>query len=225
MVTEAFSFLTPLQQIPGIRAGWVERIPDLTIEGDRDSAMRQLRADHESRVRKFAGPGSRWWRAEQIHGNSVATVPTGSEIIAPDGLPVVPGVDGLITAAPGQLLSIYVADCGAIWLADRKTRAIGLLHSGKKGTADKILAEAVAQMHKQFDTRPQDLVAVLGPCIRPPDYEIDFAAEIGQQAVACGIGLYLDCGLNTASDPERFYSYRKEHGQTGRMMAMILRDA
>jgi copper oxidase (laccase) domain-containing protein len=68
------------------------------------------------------------------------------------------------------------------------------------------------------------VTAVLGPCIRPPDYEIDFAAEIGHQAARAGVGNFIDCGLNTASDSARFYSYRKELGITGRMMALIVRD-
>ena len=76
-------------------------------------------------------------------------------------------------------------------------------------------------MATHFGTRAADVTAVLGPCIRPPDYEIDFAAEISRQAERSGVGNFIDCGLNTASDPVRFYSYRKELGKTGRMMAMI----
>jgi copper oxidase (laccase) domain-containing protein len=65
---------------------------------------------------------------------------------------------------------------------------------------------------------------VLGPCIRPPDYEVDFAREIQQQAKQAGVGLFHDSGLNTAADLSRFYSYRKEMGKTGRMLALIVRD-
>jgi polyphenol oxidase len=222
-VTEAFPFLDGLNALPGVRAGWLGRVPGLEITGDRDEAMRQLRPVHGSRVAEFA-PGCAWWRAGQVHGNRVAVVPGAETILAPDGLPVVPGVDGLVTAEAGVLLAIYVADCGAIWLADRKTGAIGLLHSGKKGTESDILGEAVRLMAGRFGTRPEDVVAVLGPCIRPPDYEVDFAAEIGRQAAAAGLGNFIDCGLNTASDSARFYSYRKELGKTGRMLALIVRE-
>lgn len=223
-MTEAFPFLAPLNDIPGVRAGWIERVPDLPIIGDRDEAMRQLRPIHEAMIADFTTPPTRWWRAEQIHGNAVALVPDCAEIIAPDGLPVVPGVDGLITRETGSILAIYVADCGAIWLADRKTGAIGLLHSGKKGTESNIFQHALEQMARHFGSRPEDVTAVLGPCIRPPDYDVDFAAQIGNQAALAGVGNFIDCGLNTASDPERFYSYRKELGKTGRMMALIVRD-
>ncbi len=224
-MTEAFPFLAPLNEIPGVRAGWIERVPDLPISGDRDEAMNLLRPFHETAVRNFSPEPARWWRAEQVHGNSVALVPASREITAPDGLPVIPGVDGLITGKPGNLLCIYVADCGAIWLADRTTGAIGLLHSGKKGTESNIFRNALDQMAACFGTRPEDVTAVLGPCIRPPDYDVDFAATIGSQAASAGVGNFIDCGLNTASDLSRYYSYRKELGKTGRMMALIVRDS
>jgi hypothetical protein len=213
-----------LNAIPGVRAGWVERVPELTITGDRDQAMQQLRPIHQAAVLKFAGPTGRWWRAEQVHGNTVAIIPGSKQITAPDGLPVIPGVDGLLTRKAGVVLTIYVADCGVIWLTDRRTGAIGLLHSGKNGTAANIFGVALNQMTEHFGTRPQDLTAVLSPCIRPPDYEVDFAAEIARQACRAGVGNFIDCGLNTASDPARFYSYRQQLGKTGRMMALIVRD-
>jgi YfiH family protein len=224
-VTEAFPFLDEINALPGVRAGWVERVPDLCITGDRDEAICQLRPFHEKAINEFAGTAANWWRAEQVHGNAVALVPDSPQIIAANGLPVVPGVDGLITREPGVILSIYVADCGAIWLADRKSGAIGLLHSGKKGTESNILQQALDLMAEYFGTRPEDVTAVLGPCIRPPDYEMDFAVGIGRQAARARVGNFIDCGLNTASDPARFYSYRKELGTTGRMMALIVRDS
>jgi hypothetical protein len=78
-VTEAFPFLEPLNSIPGIRAAWVERVPDLPITGDRDEAMVQLRGHHQIAVSRFAGPAASWWRAEQIHGAAVAVIPTASQ--------------------------------------------------------------------------------------------------------------------------------------------------
>src|SRR5690606_12726983 len=120
-----FPFLKTIQAHPGVRAGWVERLPDFPITGGRDEAMRALRPAHTAAVANFSPNASRWIRAEQVHGTAVAVVPGPSEIVAPDGLPVVPGVDGLITRDTGVVLAIYVADCGAIWLADRATGVIG----------------------------------------------------------------------------------------------------
>ena len=223
-MTEAFPFLDSLHEIPGVRAAWVERVADLPITGDRDEAMKQLRAHHEMAVADFAGSEAPWWRAEQVHGTHIAIIPGASQVTAPDGFPMVAGVDGLLTAEHKVVLAIYVADCGPIWLADRKTGAIGLLHSGKKGTEGHILERAVEMMVENFATRRENLIAVLGPCIRPPHYEVDFAREIGCQAELAGIGTFHDCQLDTAADLDRFYSYRLESGKTGRMMALITRD-
>ena len=223
-MTEAFPFLDSLNSIPGVRAAWIERIADLPINGDRDEAMKLLRPYHESAVSHFAGPSAQWWRAEQVHGTHVAVVPGSPQILAPDGLPVVPDCDGLVTCQPGIVLAIYVADCGAIWLADRVTGAIGLLHSGKKGTEGNIFEVALGVMAEQFGTRAENVTAVLSPCIRTPDYDVDFAGEIGKQAARAGVGSFLDCGLNTASALQHNYSYRRELGKTGRMMALIVRD-
>jgi polyphenol oxidase len=223
-VTEAFPFLNPLNAIPGIHAGWVERVQGLPITGDRDEAMKQLKAPHTRAIRHFAGPQAAWWRAEQIHGTEVAAVPGSPQILGSDGLPLVPGADGLVTCQPGVVLTIYTADCGAIWLCDRKTLAIGLLHSGKKGTEGEIFKKALVTMASHYGTQSQDVTAVLSPCIRPPHYEVDFAADIASQARSVGISDFYDCGLDTAADLTRFYSYRQEMGKTGRMMAMIYRS-
>ncbi|KAB2639157.1 MAG: polyphenol oxidase family protein [Verrucomicrobia bacterium] len=224
-VTDQPRFLDALQGCyPGVRGGWVERLPGVPISGGRDEAMRTLRPYHEAAVAAFGSHPQPWWRAEQVHGSAVACVPDAAQILAPDGLPVVPGVDGLITNQPGQVLAIYVADCAAIWLADRVSGAIGLLHSGKQGTAGGILENALALMAQTFGTRPGDVTALLSPCIRPPDYEVDFAAQIARQAARAGVGEYYDSGANTAADISRFYSYRIEKGQTGRMLALAVRD-
>ena len=222
-VTEAFPFLNPLNAIPGVRAAWIERMPDFPVTCERREAMELLRPWHQAAVSNFASHAT-LARAEQIHGVKVAVVPGSPVIPASDGLPVVPGADALICLEPGVVLAIYVADCGPIWLADRRTRAIGLVHSGRKGTEGNILENSLAMMRTRFGTCAAEVTAVLGPCIRPPDYDSDFAAEIGRQACAAGITDFHDCGLNTAADLTRFYSYRREKGKTGRMMALIVRD-
>jgi hypothetical protein len=158
--------------------------------------------------------------AEQVHGGEVAVVPAG-------GGQQIGGVDALVTGVAGVLLGIHVADCGAIFVVDRATGALGLAHSGKKGTEANILGATVRRMAAEFGSRPADLWVALAPCIRPPAYEVDFAAEIGCQALAAGVpaGQFCDSGVCTSSDPERFYSYRVEKGKTGRMLALLGRVA
>jgi len=214
-------YLQSLLNIPGIRADFIKRLPGIPVDTNRDQAMIHLRESHSQAVQTLGFPENQWWRAEQVHGNRVAIAGEAATIVAADGLPVVPDVDGLIARTPGLLLAIYVADCGAIWLADLKNGAYGLLHSGKKGTEGNILGQAVALMQSEFGSQPSDIIGVLGPCIRPPHYEVDFAATIREQAKGAGLGAFHDCETCTASDLSNYYSYRKELGHTGRMMALI----
>jgi hypothetical protein len=76
-------------------------------------------------------------------------------------------------------------------------------------------------MKKEFGADPAEMLGFLGPCIRPPHYDVDFASEILRQLRREGVGEIVDSGLCTASDPERFYSYRRENGQTGRHFAVL----
>lgn len=212
---EALSFLDPLKMLPGVNVDFVERIAGIEVDDDKDEVLQRLAPSHKERIHQLSGHSDCWY-GEQVHGIEVAKVEGGTA-------EELEGVDGLITRNPGVVLGIHVADCGAIWLADRRTGGIGLLHSGKKGTEGNILEQGLKRMSESFGTHPRDVVAVLGPCIRPPQYEVDFARMIGRQASALGINEFHDSGLNTAVDLKRYYSYRMEKGKTGRMLALIVR--
>lgn len=153
--------------------------------------------------------------AEQTHGAQVARVDEThrGQVIA--------AVDALMTGTPGLALVIRVADCAPVYLGDPVTGTVALIHSGRKGTEQNILGATVKAMHSEFNVDPANLRCMIGPCIRPPDYEVDFAAAIRRQASDAGIGRVDDCGLNTAADLNRFYSYRREKGKTGRHRAVL----
>jgi copper oxidase (laccase) domain-containing protein len=76
-------------------------------------------------------------------------------------------------------------------------------------------------MVESFGSEPPELIVQLSPCIRPPHYEIDFAAEIVQQCRAIGVKEIYDSGICTACELDRYYSYRAEKGKTGRMLALL----
>ena len=76
-------------------------------------------------------------------------------------------------------------------------------------------------MRQEFGIESGDLTAQLSPCIRPPHYEIDFAADIVRQCHDAGVQEIFDSGVCTACDLERYYSYRAEKGRTGRMLALL----
>jgi len=132
-----------------------------------------------------------------------------------------PGCDGLITNQRGIALGVYVADCCAVYIVDPKTPAIGLVHSGRKGTELGVVPNAITQMIDCFRSNPAEMIVQLSPCIRPPHYEIDFAAEIVRQCRTFGVKEIHESGICTACDLDRYYSYRAEKGKTGRMLALI----
>lgn len=153
--------------------------------------------------------------AEQIHGDRIAIIDktASSENLA--------GYDGFITNHRAVLLGIHVADCCAVYIVDPVTPAIGLVHSGKKGTEQEIAKKAIERMTNEFGSDPENMVVQLSPCIRPPHYEIDFAAAIIRQCQSAGVKQIHDNGACTGCDLDRYYSYRLEKGKTGRMLALL----
>jgi YfiH family protein len=81
-------------------------------------------------------------------------------------------VDGLITDVPGLVLSTFYADCVPLFFVDPVHRAIGLAHSGWKGTVGKIGQVTVRKMAEEFGSDPGDLLAAVGPSICQECYEV-----------------------------------------------------
>ncbi len=201
-----------LEGLANVLHGFVLRVPGLDVRADREVALRRLNTFHEVARREF---GTRHLRlAEQIHGNTVA-------VVTADTTRMSARTDALVTRDPEVLLGIHVADCCAVFLVDPRRTAVGLVHSGKKGTELNIVSAAVEKMASEFGTDPADLVAQLSPCIRPPHYEVDFAAQIVQDLKRSGLSHIYDCGEDTGADLEKYYSYRMEKGRTGRMLALV----
>ncbi len=152
---------------------------------------------------------------EQTHSNRAQAVYT------PLGIRV-PEVDALVTSVPRLPLVVRVADCGPVYFYDPVERVIAVAHSGRRGTEGNIVQATLGCMRDTYECRAANVIVQLGPCIRPPHYEVDFAAEIGRQARAAGVGAFHDCGICTASNLDRYYSYRAEKGKTGRMWAVLM---
>jgi polyphenol oxidase len=150
----------------------------------------------------------------------------------------------------GKSLGVRTADCVPILLLDSRFRAIAAVHAGWRGTAAQIAAHTVERMRTEFHSDAQDLYAALGPCIRPCCYEVgvevaaqfeslgavratngarrlDLALANRRQLERAGLGAehIFDCGLCTACSAEQFFSYRREPGNLGRMLASICRLA
>ena len=210
----AVEFFPALTASGFVRHAFVGRVRGIEVATEREEALTRLDAVHRA-TRAQLAPGI-FATAEQVHGNKVAVIdaPLARERCFE-------GADGLITNQRGLSLGIYVADCCAVFMADPVRRCIALLHSGKKGTQLGIVTEALNTMKTAFGSEPRDLIVQLSPCIRPPHYEIDFAAEIIRQARTAGVEQIYDEGVCTACALSRYYSYRAEKGRTGRMLALF----
>ena len=196
----------PALQLSGLSHGFTTRSA---------GELAQLEEEMKSSCAALGFPIARAAWGEQPHGNRVAAVTAPGRVAE---------VDALSSGTRGLPLLVRVADCGPVYFYDPVRQVIALAHSGRRGTEGNIVGETIAHLEKTYGTRPADLVVQLGPCIRPPHYEVDFAAEIGRQASRAGVVHYHDCGACTACDLTRYYSYRAEKGKTGRMWAVLMLD-
>ena len=148
-----------------------------------------------------------------------------------------PKADAMVTSRPGLLLGILTADCAPVLLADAEACVVGAAHAGWRGALAGVTDSAIAAMEKLGAVRGR-IAAVVGPCIAQPSYEVDgafrerflcsdpvnarfFTAQPGGQPhfdleayvvarlQAAGIASVEPLGLDTYSDPDRFYSYRR----------------
>ena len=81
-------------------------------------------------------------------------------------------VDGMVTDVPGLVLVTFYADCVPLYFVDPVHRAIGLAHSGWRGTAGRMGERMVEAMGRQFGSRPEDIRAAIGPSICRDCYEV-----------------------------------------------------
>lgn len=81
-------------------------------------------------------------------------------------------VDGLVTNIPGVTLVTFFADCVPLYFFDPVHHAIGLSHSGWRGTVNRMGAETLQRMREAFGTNPKDVIACIGPSICQDCYEV-----------------------------------------------------
>ena len=81
-------------------------------------------------------------------------------------------VDGMVTNVPGLVLATFYADCVPLYFVDPVHRAIGLSHSGWRGTAAKIGKVTVEKMNEEYGTDPKDIYSAIGPSICQKCYEV-----------------------------------------------------
>ena len=156
--------------------------------------------------------------------------------------------DALISNQTKIMLTILTADCVPILLFDPINKVIGAVHAGWKGTQQEILFKTVKKMEEVFQSNPRNIVAGIAPSIGKCCYEVDWNVAQHFHAINDayeekeGNKYMLDlphinkiqllkAGLNeeniehskvcTACEVNKYFSYRKEQGCSGRFMSMI----
>ena len=195
-------------------------------------------AANRSRVaRELRVPEDRLVWMNQVHGAGVAVV-DGPQAGA------VPRTDALVTAAPGLVLCVLVADCVPILLADTETGVVAAVHAGREGVRQGVVPAALSAM-ASLGARARHVTALLGPAVCGACYEVpaEMQADVARVAPAAAVrtrkgtpGLDLRSGVAeilrragipevvqdprcTVEDPTLF-SHRRD-GVTGRQAGLV----
>ncbi len=178
---------------------------------------------------------------QQVHGATVAFVDESEAAASP--------ADAAVSLRQGRVCVVSVADCLPVLFADRAGRAVGVAHAGWRGLAAGVLQETAQAMRARMRDPQAELLAFLGPAIGPQRFEVGaevldamrtrlpqaaaaFAAQpsgkylcdlfaLARMALAqSGVERISGGGVCTHSDPQRFYSFRRDR-ITGRHAALI----
>lgn len=153
----------------GVSQGMYQSLNLSFTRGDDDSCVRE----NFKRVAVAMGTTPEWIvSSQQTHTTNVRRIrkeDAGKGVVCPMDYQ---DVDGLITDEPGLLLATFYADCVPLYFVDPIHHAIGLSHSGWRGTLEGMGEKTVLEMKKHFDTKPEDLYCAIGPSICQNCYEV-----------------------------------------------------
>jgi len=160
------------------------------------------------------------------------------------------GYDALITDKKNLYLCIFTADCYPVLIYDPRHQASGAVHAGWKGSAGAIVMKTIEAMKERFNSLPEECLAWIGTGISPGAYEVgrevalefpagscqrspnrnneekyllDLALINYQQLLASGVSPsnIERSPFCSVRDSNLFFSYRRDQGETGRMVSLI----
>jgi len=229
------------------RRGGVSRAPfdSLNTGGTVGDDPQAVLANHERIYNAFGLDFGSRYDVWQVHGDRIVCTDAPRGRDEPH-----PKADGILTDKSDVTLFMRFADCVPVLLVDPVQRAMGIVHAGWQGTYQRIAQRAVEKMSTCFGSRPETLIAGIGPSICAACYEVGeevLNAFVSHNGVEAGRffdhrdgRLYLDlwlanreileqagvvqietAGLCTACHLEDWYSHRAEHGKTGRFAVLM----
>jgi len=151
----------------GVSQGAFASLNMTTAQGDQEE-----RVEENWRIlgRSFDIPARSFFLLDQVHGDEVLVVRGDPFLTSGRQIPV---CDACVTQLPGVALCIRTADCVPVFLLDPHRRVVGAIHAGWGGTALQITAKVVEVMERDFQCRPAEILAAIGPSIGPCCYEVD----------------------------------------------------
>ncbi|MBL1175560.1 peptidoglycan editing factor PgeF [Pantanalinema sp. GBBB05] len=140
---------------------------------------------------KVLHPLAQPYRVKQVHGNTVLTA---SEVT--EQMPLEndrPAADGLVTEQTDQAVWVCTADCTPVLIADIATGQVAAVHAGWRGTAQKIVPQAIARLQHQ-GSQLSNLRIALGPAIAGDVYQVseEVAVEVGASVVPVDLDKVAD---------------------------------
>ena len=204
-------------------------------------------AENQRRAIAAVAPGHRLMTLYQVHSAEAVTLGEPWDDAAR------PHADALVTDRPELLLGILTADCAPVLFADPAAGVVGAAHAGWKGAIGGVTDATLAAMEALGADRAR-IVAAVGPCIarksyevdagfarrfeaadpanerfftpgRPDHFQFDLEGYVAARLAGAGVGRVEALGLDTYSDPDRFYSFRRAthagEPDYGRQIALI----
>ncbi|HKI94330.1 MAG TPA: laccase domain-containing protein [Gemmatimonadales bacterium] len=219
----------------GVVAGITARDGDFNVGLGTAAPAGQVLTAWRTLLQAMAPRFQRFELGLQVHGARILEH-RGTE----EGWTIVDGVDGHLTAVPGTLLLVTVADCVPVYLLHPESRTAALVHAGWRGVAAGIVEAAIARLAAATASAPRDIVMHCGVAICGDCYEVGpevISAVLGREAAApehldlrsgiaargerAGVRDLTVSGWCASHDAARFHSHRRSRGLDGRMAAYL----
>jgi YfiH family protein len=186
--------------------------------------------------------------ANQTHSNHIQIIDSDISLGWEDQESAITDCDALVTNHKNIILTIMTADCVPILLYDPIKEVVAAIHAGWRGTESQIVVKSIESMVDRFGTSPSDIIAGIAPAIGGCCYEvgIDVAQyfmhyptvteevkrgkymldlPMVNRVELLSVGVLEEniqmSSICTACSVDEFFSYRREHGCSGRFMSMI----
>jgi len=215
----------PNGEIPGLNCGLNTTASNRETERNRKKCFSMIGLDFNQVA-----------LAHQVHGNQVKIVNRGG---------IYPATDAFVTDQPGLALTIQVADCAALLIADPGSEVVAAVHAGWRGAMNGIVERTVQTMERQGASVDQ-MLAWISPCISqryfevgeevaeqfPPKFvsrdfgpkpHVDLRGAVRHELMGCGVTasrIQTDNGC-TFQEEKLYYSWRRDRDTAGRMLALV----